>query len=520
MNLEHSRFIRGDPVSHSSVRSAYMKPLLSAVLLALVSPSALAHVIQVPYTLPVPFWLYAYGATGALLASFVVVGYFVNVNDAPLTQGSVDITAVGVFRTIAHPRFIATMRGVSVGLLLLTIATGFVGPNYSTTNFNMTFFWIVFVLGFAYFSAIVGDTFKVLNPWLVLCEVGERINRCAFQGRVRYPPWLAYYPALVLYAAFIWLELFGKTTPVTLSIALVVYSVLNMSLAYLFGKQVWFRYGEFLSVFFRMIGKQAPLDFRYKAGAPPRLEIRGRPPFLGLLEKPAESVSLLIFVLFMLSSTAFDGIHDTVPWVAVFWKLVYPGLERIVATGSPRQYLVLVDFYYYWQWTMLLASPLFYLAIYAMFIWLAKVITKSSLSVTQLALRFAFSLIPIAFVYNVTHYFTLLVSQGPFIVPMLSDPFGFGWNMLGTKLWYTQPFLLDAGTVWHVQVGLILFGHIVSVYLSHLEALTVFKGRRAATLSQVPLLLLMVLLTTIGLWILSLPIAAGQIMLPPPPPAN
>jgi hypothetical protein len=55
-------------------------------------------------------------------------------------------------------------------------------------------------------------------------------------------------------------------------------------------------------------------------------------------------------------------------------------------------------------------------------------------------------------------------------------------------------------------VALILFGHIVSIYLSHLVALRVFGGGRAAVAGQLPLLVLMVLYTTAGLWILSLPI--------------
>jgi hypothetical protein len=68
--------------------------------------------------------------------------------------------------------------------------------------------------------------------------------------------------------------------------------------------------------------------------------------------------------------------------------------------------------------------------------------------------------------------------------------------------------------VWHTQVALILAGHIVSVYLAHVEALKVFPNPRHAVLSQLPMLVLMVLLTTVGLWILSLPIDAGQLSAP------
>ena len=37
---------------------------------------------------------------------------------------------------------------------------------------------------------------------------------------------------------------------------------------------------------------------------------------------------------------------------------------------------------------------------------------------------FLLSLVPIAFVYIVAHYFTLFVIQGQFAIPLLSDPFG------------------------------------------------------------------------------------------------
>ena len=65
------------------------------------------------------------------------------------------------------------------------------------------------------------------------------------------------------------------------------------------------------------------------------------------------------------------------------------------------------------------------------------------------------------------------------------------------------------GTVWNVQVGLIVLGHMVSVYLAHVEALRLFPKRSQAIASQLPMLLLMVLFTTAGLWILSQPIKPG-----------
>ena len=493
------------------VRRLLMFP--AAAALALLAPVAAAHAMQVPYTLPVPLWLYAYGATGALLASFVVVGYFVKATPVGSHERVVDLSRTSLVRALASPMVIALSRILSVVLLALVIVTGLFGTRYPTGNFSITFFWIILALGFTYAVALVGDVYRIVNPWLAICEWFERARPSLFRGRISYPASLGYYPALVLYMGWIWLELFGLAVPRTLSLVLIAYSVLNFAAAWLFGKDAWFRHGELLGVFFRLFGMQAPIEYRC-GGTGDASRVRLHAPFVGLGSERAEHWSLLLFVLFMLSSTAFDGIHDTVPWVDIFWTHLYPLLATVIAVGDPSQYLVLVHYFYYWQWAMLILSPFIYLVIYLAFIALAKVSTRTSLGVRALALQFTLSLVPIAFVYNVTHYFTLLISQGPAIVSLASDPFGFGWDLFGTKGWFSQPYMLEADTVWHLQVGFILLGHIVSVYLAHVEALKVFRSSRQAALSQIPLLLLMVMLTTIGLWILSLPIAAGQVLLP------
>ena len=94
-------------------------------------------------------------------------------------------------------------------------------------------------------------------------------------------------------------------------------------------------------------------------------------------------------------------------------------------------------------------------------------------------------------------------------VKLVSDPFGVGWNLFGTAHTTIQPLMLDVGGIWLTQVALILFGHIVSVYLAHVEALRIFASPRRAVVSQLPMLALMTMFTNLGLWILSLPIAGG-----------
>ena len=474
-----------------------------------------AHTFGTVYNLPVPFWMYAYGASAALIVSFAIVAYFASVTSKRGASASAALqlpqtAEARAFAVLSEP-WVFVMRIFSALALMLTIVAGFVGITNSYANINMTLFWIVFVLACFYLAAIVGDLYEVANPWRTLCEWAEHVSGQLFRPRFAYPRGLGYYPAFILYGAFICLELFGQIQAHSLSIVLIVYTALNAVGAALIGKDVWFRYGEFFGVIFRLAGKIAPIEYVKEKGKLDRYRVRFRKPFAGLLEESADDGSLILFILFMLSSTAFDGIHETVPWVSVFWKQIYP----LLAASIDRPYDFMVNFYYYWQWAMLFISPFAYLLVYLGFVWLAKLATKSQVPVSVLAAQFAFSLIPIAFVYNVSHYYTLVVSQGVNLFHLVSDPFGLGWDLFGTQQWMQTPVILDAGGVWLTQVALILFGHIAGVFVAHVEALKRFPDPRPAILSQLPMLLLMVLFTTVGLWILSLPIAGGQIVQPP-----
>jgi len=485
------------------------RALALAALTGLLLPAtASAHSFGKLYNLPVPFWLYLYGAAAALVVSFIVVAYFVNVQTAVLSQRTRELGDAVWVRALRRIRLLPALKLISVSGLLLCMATGFFGTKNPYANFNMTFFWVVFMLGFAYLTALAGDLYAVINPWKVVVEWLERFAANGCQGRFEYPRRLGYYPALVSYMVFIWIELFAGTQPFSLAAMLLGYSATNLLGVWLIGKIAWFQYCEFLSVFFRLIARVAPLEYTPGAASGRRGRLRLRAPFIGLLLERAEGFSVLLFVLFMLSSTAFDGLRETVPWIKLFWMDFYQLLRPSVGANTIHSYLTPWTIYLGYQTLALVLSPFLYLAMYLAFIGLAKAATRSTIPLRELALRFAFPLLPIALVYNITHYYTLIITQGTQMVRLVSDPFGLGWNLFGTARWLAAPIIPDAGVVWHAQVLLILFGHIVSVYLAHLEAMCAFPTRRQATLSQLPMLLLMVGFTTIGLWILSQPLGS------------
>jgi hypothetical protein len=478
-----------------------------ALILALLAPTAaLAHSFGRVYNLPVPFWLYAWGAAAALLASFLVVGYFATAKTNERGYASRDLTSSPWVVWAVRLHFIALLKVFSVFALVLCIATGLLGNTNPYGNFNMTFFWIVFVLGFAYLTALVGNLYAAINPWWVMTAAAGGVSQTYTRGIFRYPRQLAYWPAVVLYMVFIWLELFGRSSPASLAVLLSGYTLLNLLGVGLIGARDWFRYCEFFGVFLGLLARMAPIDYRPDTEEG-KGHVRLRRPCAGLLEPRAENISMLVFVLFMLSSTAFDGLRETAVWQRLFWlDLYHAGLREWVGYNPLAAFPVMTQLYLLWQTFWLLVSPFLYLAVYFLFIAIAKWLTRSRLSLRGLCLEFALPLLPIALVYNITHYYTLIQSQGIKIISLASDPFGWGWDLFGTAQWMRYTIVPDAGTVWHVQVALIVLGHIVSVYLSHRVALRLFPSQRQAVISQIPMLLLMVIFTTVGLWILSQPL--------------
>ena len=482
---------------------------ISAGLCLAVSTSH-AHSFGQVYTLPVPFWLYAWGAIAALVASFVVAGVFAQraprLDPAPTPYS---LNTSPVWRAVRTP-LKRLLQLLSVLSLLLCVATGLYGTVNPYANFNMTFFWIVFVLGFAYATALVGNVYAVINPWRVLAAVPARFFKRYCNGLAAYPHALGYWPAVLIYLGFIWLELFGETEPYRLSLWLLGYTVFNLLGAGFVGMRAWFKYCEFFSVFLALTARMAPVQYVRSAETGQRGTLRLRYPFAGLLEGEAERLSLVVFILAMLATTAYDGLHEAQSWVQLYWLNLYPNiLTQYVGDNPFAVFPQLRQWYVWYQWAGLLLAPVLYLLVYLLFIRLTGWAGRSSLSTLALAKRFAFSLLPIALVYHITHYYTLIETQGVKILQLASDPFGRGWDLFGTADWYQRTIIPDTGTVWHVQVGLIVLGHVVSVIVAHFEALRTFENHRRAVVSQLPMLLLMVLFTTAGLWILSQPMQAG-----------
>jgi hypothetical protein len=199
-------------------------------------------------------------------------------------------------------------------------------------------------------------------------------------------------------------------------------------------------------------------------------------------------------VVLALATVTFDGFQDTSTWATVQQNL---GDWISEVGGDPEGLIDTVG---------LVAVPLLFMAVYLGFSWAIGRLSGSESNVGETAKIFVFSLVPIALAYNLAHFISLLAIQGQLIIPLVSDPFGSGWDIFGTVDYTTKLNAVNAKFVWYISVIAIVLGHIVSVYVAHLIALRTTPDHSKALKGQYPMLALMVLYTATSLWIIGQPI--------------
>ena len=471
--------------------------------------TAWAHGFAERYDLPVPLHLYMSGAAAAVALSFVVVAYFVRGDRTVRRYPTFNVLGTAAGRLIAGPVMRFVLRLFALFMLVLVVVAGLIGDSDPFNNIAPTTVWVIWWVGFAYISGMLGDLWALLNPWRTVYEVAEwlfmrfRPNR-RLGLNMNYPRGLASWPAVVLFVWFIWAELIwpNSDSPADLSQIVITYSLITWSGMLVFGSANWLRHGEVFTILFGLLARFAPTEYVAE-----RREWNLRPWAVGLLPDKPMSVSLTVFVLLMLSSVTFDGLLATPLWAEIAPWLLMSDLVRplvlllqdvtgdaIAAIGT----IALVVF--------LLVFQLLYLAFCGLMYIVTPARARVNLSVGELARLFVLSLVPIALAYHLAHYLSFLLIVGQYMIPMASDPFGFGWDLFGTSLYMVNIGVVGAKFVWITSVIAIVTGHIVAVWLAHVVALRRLRDSSAALRSQIPMLFLMVSYTMLSLWILAQPV--------------
>lgn len=454
----------------------------------LVPAPALAHGLVGRSDLPIPTWLFTWGATGVLVVSFVALAVAWPKPKLQRPMGRAFPSSVDAALSSRATEIVCGTIGVL--LFALTIYAGLAGAQSVAANWTPTFVYVGFWLGLVPVSLLFGDVFRAFNPWRAIGRtIGWLVSRVsrAVPEPLAYPERLGYWPAAAGLLAFGWLELVSASgdDPSTIAVAALVYSGFTFVGMSLYGVAAWSERGEAFGVYFGLFARMSPLG-----RVDGRLVLR--PPLAGLTSwRPGRGGVALLAV--MIGVVSFDGLSGGAPYNDMITGVV-DGLRDV---GLGPSLALEVAYAVSMLVVIGLSACLFLLGMNG-----AHGVDRS-FSTRRLASSFAHTLVPIALAYVVAHYVSLLLLQGQALWFLASDPLGRGDDLFGTADRSIDYTFIGAEAFWYIQVGFVVAGHVAGLILSHDRALALYSDAKSAVRSQYWLLGVMVGFTTLALRLLA-----------------
>ena len=447
--------------------------------------SAQAHGFAERYDLPVPLGYVVAGACAAVLLTFVVAVFFVrqpaaaavrpdnpNKPVAARTQAKALRTAVGLIRIMAWLLFV------------VTIVSALWGSADPLMNLAPTLVWIVWWIGLSFAVVLLGNFWPLLDPWRTTFEALDfsvrKLGWRSLSAQRAWPARLGVWPATFLLLAWCWLEVVYPiaSSPARLGYVALAWSAISLAGMACFGRDTWQKHGDVFAIYFATLGRLAPVSFGNKRPA------------------AAPVAGQTGFVMAMLSTVLFDGLHSGAAWTT---------FEQLLRKIAPQW----MDVNGYFAGTVgLVVVWLAFVVAYLATCKLSAGLMASSgtgNSGWRVAARFTPSLVPIAAAYNLAHNFSSLLIQGQTVFQLLSDPLGRQWDLFGTARYYPDISVVDARLTWYVAVGAIVTGHGVSIWLAHRLALDLKLSPWRTALAMTPMTCLMLAYTAVSLVVIAEP---------------
>src|SRR5918997_2716844 len=182
-------------------------PAITTVAFSLVlawARPAMAHGFGPTYDIPIPLWLYLYGAAAAVVLAFVPLALYSRKTphaDDVYEYPRFDLFGVRWLGNVLGSRLLlGGLRLLSVFLFFVVVISGLVGLQ-SGFNIAPTFVWITWWVGFSFFTALVGNLWPLVSPWSVLFDWAEGLTcRAGFRDKLEldepYPEAFGIWPAV------------------------------------------------------------------------------------------------------------------------------------------------------------------------------------------------------------------------------------------------------------------------------------------------------------------------------------
>lgn len=363
------------------------------------------------------------------------------------------------------------------GLILIDLF----GSRDPMHNLMTLVFWTGVWIALPLACILFGNLWRAINPWTGPVRMARILLR--WTGSVGLAR-LGHWPAVVAYAGFGWFQIVSVSPddPADLALLAFIYWAIIFILA-VAESEDWLLQGEFLTVFFGYIAKIAPV---WSNPSENRTQIFVGWPGTQILLMPGLNKSAVAFVTLALAVLTFDGLSETFWWMALIGQnpLEFAGRSAVMWVNTAG--LVSV-------WAMTAALILGILS-------LSRRYGGSGFAAGPVMLGF----LAIAAGYHAAHHLVTLLTTGQYTLFALNDPLFRGDSLLGLPMFYVSfGFLTQGetmGMIYAAQFAAILGAHLLAVML--ILQISARSGAVRA-IAHLPMTILMVAYTILGLWLLS-----------------
>jgi polyferredoxin len=426
-------------------------------------------------------------------------------------------------------RRIARSRGVQFSLQLLVLAiyvflvyAGLYGSQVPRFNIATVGVWTIWWTGVIFLILFLGKAWCYLCPWNAAVTWFKRLRLP--ESSLRWPRKLKnLYPAAVFLALITWLELGAGITysPRYTAYLMIAIFILALALGIAYRKRVFCQYLCFIGAIQGIYSTVSPVELRSRDrgtcrrcrtkdcirgnergdGCPlvlypggmdrsttsiacmeclrtcpyDNMSLFARPPAAELLRIEKPRMDEAFFIAALLGITLFHGVTMLSAWVGFT-----AGLDRAAYYGV-------------FSLSLVASVALSAAALYAASLAAGRADAFKSL---------AYALVPAALSYHLAHNSMHLLMEGSAVIPLISDPLGAGWDLLGTREVEAKP-VLPMKSVRTLQLAMVLAGFVISVVAARGAAHRIGKERRGRVFSAA--LVLIVAVVLLSLWLIYQP---------------
>ena len=438
-----------------------------------------------------------------------------------------DLLENGSIRSFKDRKTQFLLRLPAVLLLVLVVFAGFFGIQNSNKNLATISIWVIWwsllIISLALFGRI----------WCLMCPfgaIGDWVQRRTFYKQTSDTfslnrKWPAKFRNLSLAALFFLLITWADfqfnlvNSPLNTSYFIVALLGLIVIISILFERRSFCRYVCPITGLIGLYSMFAPLELRAKEKetcktCKEKYCISGNEngyacpvfEYPGTMDKNTHSFNIRSFAgdLFTLTKTRMDEALFILVLlgVTIFQALVmirpWAGFARdlMIYTGASYDSV---------RFILFIAAAVFPVLIYSIAIAIAIAISKlfdQKIIFKDLITVYAYSIIPLGLMMHLSHNIRHLLEEGTGIIPVLSDPFGFGWNLFGTSGYMPAP-LPGSNNILLIQWLLLLIGLGFSVSIGKNISRRMFRGNNCA---YIPVLIFVFIFFVFNLWVLGQPI--------------